>query len=166
MKIIRTINLLFFLCLLFSCSGSNEDLRNKLEEAIVNKSNWAITNNEKYAQLRLSDITSVDWDKFYIFEEYVSKKNIEEITGIEWNGTDVPGGNRRILFIYNNEIVQYVDFDAGVFPLFFVPCEKTEQFEFTKKDDLFAVFKRCDKNGCLYTMVPKRCISAFFENMK
>lgn len=166
MKIFRIINVLFFLCLLFSCSGSNKDLRNKLEEAIVNKSNLALKNNEKYSQFRLSDITDFDWDKFYIFEEYVNEKNIKEITGMEWEGADVPGGNRRILFINNREIVQYVDFDAGVFPVFFFPCEKTEQFEFTKKDDLFAVFKRCDKNGCRYAMVPKRCIGAFFENMK
>ena len=166
MKIFKTINFLGFACLLFSCSGSNRELRKKLQEVIINKSNVAITNGEKYSLLRLSDITDFDWDKFYIFEEYVSKKNITEITGIEWDGTDVPSGTRRMLFVYNNKITQYVDFDPSECPVFGFPCGKMEQFEFTKREDLFAVFKRSDKNGYRYAMVPERCIKTFFENMQ
>ena len=160
------INRLVLLCLLLSCSGSNKDLRDELEETIINKSNLAVTNKKKYSQLRLSDITRFDWDKFYIFEEYVGEKSIQEITGIDWDGNDVPSGNRRMLFISDNKIVQYMDFEPQEFPVFFYPCGGTEQFVFTKKDDLFAVFKRCDKNGCRYAMVPERCVEAFFENMK
>ena len=76
------INRLVLLCLLLSCSGSNKDLRDELEETIINKSNLAVTNKKKYSQLRLSDITRFDWDKFYIFEEYVGEKSIQQINGI------------------------------------------------------------------------------------
>ena len=92
------------------------------------------------------------------------KKNIAEITGINWEGDDVPSGRRRLLFIYKNKIIDYVDFSPETFPVFFFTCGGTTQFEFGKKDDLFAVLKDCDKNGCIYAMVPDRCIKTWMKN--
>jgi len=166
MKLFNTIIFVSILLFLTSCSGSNNELRNRLKEVIIDKSNSAIKDKKNYSNFYLSEITDFDWDKFYIFEEYLTNRDINNITGIKWSGDDVPSGRRRILFIYKDEIVQYVDFEVGVFPVFFYPCEKTEQFVFGKKDDLFAVFKRCDKNGCRYAMVPRRCVNAYFENTK
>ena len=47
MKHFKMINRLVLLCLLLSCSGSNKDLRDELEETIINKSNLAVTNKKK-----------------------------------------------------------------------------------------------------------------------
>lgn len=154
----------FNLTLLGSCTASNDELGDKLQSVIINKSNLAAKLKKSHSELRLSEITDFEWDKFYIFEEYLSDKNISDITGIKWEGADVPDGHRRMLFIYKNKIVQYVDFKVWKFYVFFYSCGGTEQVVFTKKDDLFAVFKRCDKNGCFYAMVPERCIKGFFEN--
>jgi len=166
MKLFNTIIFVSILLFFPSCSGSNKEFERKLKETIVAKSSSAMKNKKRYSDLHLSEYTNFDWDKFYIFDEYVTNRDINTITGIKWVGADVPSGCRRMLFIYKSEIVQYADFEVGTFPVFFYPCGKAEQFVFDKKDDLFAVFKRCDKNGGRYAMVPERCVNAYFENTK
>lgn len=164
MNLIKLIIPIVFISLLGSCSNSNRKLENKLREAIINKSNLAIQKHMRYSEIRLSEITNFKWDKFYIFEEYVTNKDINNITGIDWEGTDVPSGRRRLLFIYKKKIIDYVDFTPEIFPVFFFTCGGTIQFEFSKKDDLLAVLKKYDKDGCVYAMVPKRCIESWIRN--
>lgn len=166
MNLLKVITIILFISILQACSGSDDKLEKKLREAIVHQSALAIQQHLDYSEIRLSTLTSFDWDKFYIFEEYVTNENISDVTGISWDGDGVPSGKRRLLFICKNKIIEYVDFNPETFPVFFYPCGETTQFQFDKKDDLFAVFKKCDKNGCLYSMVPKRCIKAFINNIK
>lgn len=158
-----TLFLALIICTLFSCSRSNTKFLKKLEDSVKFYSDQANKNKVKYSTLYLSSITDFEWDKFYIFDEYVTNEMINEITGLTWDGANVPGGNRRIVFIYKKKIVQYVDFEPYQFPVFFYTCGGTEQYEFSKQDDLFAVYYRCDKNGCIYVMVPERCAKSIMR---
>ena len=112
--------------------------------------------------MRLSSITTFKWDKFIVFEEYVTGRQISEITGIKWDGEAVPTGNRRVLFISKNRIVKYVDIEVESFPLWIYTCHPiNQQYVFDKKDDLFAVFKSNKNNTERYQMIPYRCIDGF-----
>ncbi len=151
---------------LITCSGSNSQLLNGLQDSVKQRSETASKANTHYAILDLSSLTNFNWDKFYVFDEYVTNKQVREITGITWDGPDIPYGCKRILFIFQNEIVQYIDYEPISFPLFIYVCGPAEQYEFYKKDNPFAIFKSCDINGCTYGMVPLRCIADFKKMYK
>ncbi|WP_342333045.1 hypothetical protein [Pedobacter sp. FW305-3-2-15-E-R2A2] len=151
------------ICILFSCSRSNTKFLKKLQDSVRFYSNQANKNKVKYSTFYLSSITDFEWDKFYIFDEYVTNEMINEITGLKWDGSSVPAGNRRIIFIYKKDVVQYVDFEPYKFPVFFYTCGGTDQYEFSTQDDLFAVYQRCDKNGCIYAMIPERCVKSLIK---
>lgn len=151
------------ICALFSCSRSNTKFLKKLQDSITFHSDQAKKNKEKYSTFYLSSIADFEWDKFYIFDEYVTNEMINEITGLKWDGPSVPGGNRRIVFIHKKSVVEYVDFEPYLFPVFFYTCGGTDQYEFGKQDDLFAVYQRCDKNGCIYAMIPERCVKSYIK---
>ncbi|WP_199141902.1 hypothetical protein [Pedobacter sp. ASV12] len=153
----------FLVIILFSlsCSSQNDEFLYKLQDKVKRSIEIAKKNKQKYSTFKLSSITSFKWDKFYIFDEFTTEENINEITGLKWAGPDVPSGCKRILFISNNEVVSYSDFDPSVFPVFFYTCEATEQYVFDKKDDRIATFEACDKNGCVLAIIPERCIDNF-----
>lgn len=151
----------FSFMLLSSCSGSDSNLLEKLKKSVNTHIELASKNELGYSVFRLSSITDFKWDRFYVFNEYVTSGQITEITDIQWNGPTVPSGKRRILFINGANIVDYVDYEPIAFPLFIYVCGPSEQYEFYDKDDPFVVFKSCNKSICTYALAPYRCREDF-----
>ncbi|AFD06634.1 hypothetical protein [Solitalea canadensis] len=147
--------------ILFGCSGSDTKLLEKLKSSVNNHIILSSKNRSGYSVLTLSNIADFEWDKFYVFDEYVTSEEINGTTGIQWNGSTVPSGQRRLFFIKENEVVKYVDYRPIDFPLFIYECEPSKQYVFYKKDDTFIVFKKCNKDHCIYGLVPYRCKEDF-----
>ena len=144
------------------CSNPDSKLVTRLQDSVKSNIEKAKQSKSGYYTFRLSSVTTFDWDKFYVFDEYVTSKQVKRITGLDWNGSDVSSGERRLFFISKNKEVHYIDYAPINFPLFIYTCEAKEQYEFSRKDDdLFAVFEACDKNGCTFSMAPARCIGGF-----
>jgi hypothetical protein len=134
----------------------------KLKTEVIEHSDKALNDNKDYSLIKLSSITNFKWNKFVVFEEYVTSKQISEIIGITWEGENVPSGNRRILFISENKVVKYIDIEVESFPLWIYTCSPiNQQYVFDKRDDLFAVFKSNRNKSQRYQMVPYRCIDGF-----
>ncbi|RYF23506.1 MAG: hypothetical protein EOO42_07090 [Flavobacteriales bacterium] len=161
MNKLKKIAVITFVTLVFASCKDNDGFLDTLQKEVHYNCKLASENDQGFSTFKLSKITKFKWDRFYVFDEYVTEKNINSISGITWDGPDVPSGHKRLFFIYKGGEVNYFDFDPKIFPLFLFTCESTEQYEFILKDDVFATFESCDKNGCILAMVPKRCIGNF-----
>lgn|GEM_PF-2426469 len=154
------ISIILSICLL-GCSESDHDLLQVLKKEIKDRADLAEKDSKGYSTFRLSDITNFQWDKFYVFDQYITDKDIKEITGITWDGDSPSEGEKRILFICKDKIVRYVDFNPADFPLFIYLCGPSDQYKFTKNDDPFGVFKYRDHKQHFWAMVPLRCIKDY-----
>jgi len=159
----KSIKFLLIILIFTSCSNSDGALLKGIKRKVIEQADIAQKNGKEYSLFKMSSVTDFKWEKFYVFDEFLSDKNISDIIGIEWNGRTVPSGNKRLLFINKGEVIRYVDLEMDSFPITFNTCEPIEQDEYKKQDDVFAVFQYCSKNGCFYELIPARCIENFLK---
>ena len=164
-KVRYIVNVTLLMCL-FGCSASDHHLLRTLQNEIEKHVALAKNDIKGYSTFKLSDITDFDWDKFYVFDEYVTNKQLKEITGITWDGAAPSRGDKRILFIYKQKVVRYIDYNPANFPLFIYLCGPSEQYEFNKNDDPFCVFGYWEHKKYFWAMVPSRCIKDFEQFYK
>jgi len=164
-KIKYIINFTLLICLC-GCSGSDRHLLHTLQNELENHVSLAKKDFRGYSVFKLSDITDFEWDKFYVFDEYVTNKQLKEITGVTWDGAAPSRGEKRILFIYKHKVVRYIDYNPATFPLFIYLCGPSEQYEFSKNDDPFCAFEFQENKKYFWAMVPSRCIKNFQDLYK
>ncbi|PTS93389.1 hypothetical protein DBR11_25440 [Pedobacter sp. HMWF019] len=92
-----------------ACSKSDDKFGSQFKKLIKSHSDLTKKTAKGYSTFRLSSITDFKWEKFYVFDEFLTDKNISDIIGIEWSGRTVPSGNKRLLFINKGEVTRYVD---------------------------------------------------------
>lgn len=78
--------------------------KNEIDEAIKTIS----INN--FTEVNINDITNFKWEKVYFFDPYISKRNILEIMGIDFNGIKqyYTEGVMQIFFINEDKVVCYL----------------------------------------------------------
>jgi hypothetical protein len=105
---------LFVLCvviLIWSCESSRrivaqEDLDQKLIAAIEKE-----RTGEPFT-VRLKDLTTFDWDKFYVFVPYQRAEDVRETLGIDWDPrTSIYGQDwdDLLVFVNRGSVVHYHD---------------------------------------------------------
>lgn len=150
--------------LFFNCSGSNTELSESLEKNIREHIKKAALDSTGYSVFKLSSITNFEWDKFYIFDDSNTNDFISVAMGTEFQGSSIPGGNKRIIFIFKNKVVDYLDYEPISFPLFIYSCEPSFFYKTVKQDDPFIVFQK--RNEIYpFAMVPFRCKDNFLKKM-
>ncbi|SFU85960.1 hypothetical protein [Pontibacter akesuensis] len=155
-------NLLLFVTALFilSCSDSNSNLEEKLTTAITEGE----VGPEGYKIIQMTELTDFEWDRMYYFQASEDKKEISAAIGFKWDGTTVPELSRRLLFVKDQEVVSFVDFNYNDFPLFVYGCED-DKWVYPNSRSQFASFKYCDGDREIYTFIPVKCIDNIKELM-
>ena len=142
-----------FALLLFGCSGSNQELNQKLRDAVTEGEAGA----EGYKTVQLAELTDFDWDVMYYFQPNEDKKAISDVIGFKWEGAEVPEDHRRLLFVKGQEVVSYMDYYYKDFPLFVHGCGN-DKWVYPKSRSTFASFKYCSGNQEVYAFIPEPCV--------
>lgn len=144
---------------LSSCETRNQKAFNTLETKIVSLAQKASILKKKYEIFDMETIANFEWDKLYIFDEYTTLKTINEVVGSNWDGISVPSNHRRILFVNNKKVADFIDYRYDKLPLFFYSCSSNQQIVIERKFAKFTVFKSCGDMGNFYPMIPINCLS-------
>ncbi|GAB3826727.1 hypothetical protein GCM10028895_38100 [Pontibacter rugosus] len=99
-----------------SCSDSNSDLEDKLTAAITEGE----AGPQGYKTVQMAELTDFDWDTMYYFQASEDKKEISDVIGFKWEGATVPQLSRRLLFVKDQQVVSFVDFNYNELPLLFM----------------------------------------------
>ncbi|MFD1184755.1 hypothetical protein [Pontibacter rugosus] len=153
-------NILLFVSALFllSCSDSNSDLEDKLTAAITEGE----AGPQGYKTVQMAELTDFDWDTMYYFQASEDKKEISDVIGFKWEGATVPQLSRRLLFVKDQQVVSFVDFNYNELPLFIYGCEG-DKWIYPKSRTNFASFKYCEGDREVYTFIPVQCIDNIRE---
>ncbi len=142
-----------FALLLFGCSGSDQELNQKLRAAVTEGEAGA----EGYKTIQMAELTDFDWDVMYYFQPNEDQKAISDVIGFKWEGAEVPDNHRRLLFVKGEEVASYVDYYYSDFPLFVYGCGD-DKWIYPKSRATFASFKYCSGNQEVYAFIPEPCV--------
>lgn len=152
---------LFISLLVFNCSGSNTELSESLEKNIREQIKKAASDSTGYSVFQLSSITNFEWDKFYVFDDSNTNDFISNAIGTEFKGSSIPSGKKRIIFIFKNTVVEYLDYEPITFPLYIYRCGPSVYDVTERRDDPFIVFQEQNEKYPSFAMVPFRCKDGF-----
>ena len=159
-KAIMKKNLLLLLIgfTLFSCSDSDDTLLKKLQAAVEAPPK----NKAGYNVVQLDQLTDFEWDAMYYFGEEVNPKEMSDQLGFKWDGEAIPGGHDRLLFVYQNQVVNYIDYNTEEFPLEVFGCDK-DRWVYPRSRSKFAAFKYCQGDKKTYAFIPEPCVGNILE---
>ncbi|NDK56067.1 hypothetical protein [Pontibacter fetidus] len=152
----NTLLLILAFFALTACSDTNNKLLDKLQTAVKKEPGKA-----GYTQVKLESITDFEWDTLYYFAGQVSPEEINDQIGIKWDGGKIPGGHDRLIFVKDNKVVSFVDYDLSEFPLQVFGCN-TDQWIYPRNRSMFAAFKYCQGEKEVYAFIPEPC----YDNIK
>ena len=153
---------LLLLLLVFAfagCSKNDDELLNKLQTEVEKESG-----KTGYHIVSMADLTDFDWDMMYFFAGEVSVKEIEDQIGFKWDGSTIPGGHNRLLFVHQNQVVNYIDYNADEFPLRVFGCNQ-DRWIYPHNRSTFATFKYCQNKKDIYAFIPEPCLENIRELM-
>ncbi|HEY4651847.1 MAG TPA: hypothetical protein VIG72_10560 [Pontibacter sp.] len=156
----KILPLLITLCTLAGCSDSNDALLEKLRTAVEAENK----NATGYNVVDVSTLTDFEWEKMYYFQGEQTLLDIQAETGVKWEGSDVPKGHNRLLFMQGDQVVSYVDYYPGEFPLQVFGCN-TDRWVYPRSRSTFASFKYCQDDKEVYAFVPQPCLESMKELM-
>ncbi|MER2999137.1 hypothetical protein [Pontibacter populi] len=155
MKNILLLAVVVFLC---SCSGGNKQLLEKLQTAVTSEE----TGTKGYRTINLAELTDFEWDTLYYFQEGENPRDISDVIGIKWDGSDVPGGHSRFLFVKDGQVSSFTDYDLTEFPLRVFGCNQ-DRWVYPRERSTFATFKYCQGDEELYAFIPEPCLPNLSE---
>lgn len=97
------INLLAIMLLLTSCNRTPS-------EQIIRYTQEKYGDSFKRGNIDLAKVFNFEWQTLYIFPNWTTSEDIEEETGIKYNGGTVEDNYYLFLFIKNNKIVKKYSF--------------------------------------------------------
>ena len=152
----NTLLLLLTLFVLMGCSDNDNKLLDKLQTAVKKEPGKA-----GYTVVELESITDFEWDTLYFFAGQVSPEEVNNQIGIKWDGGKIPGGYDRLIFVKNNQVVSFIDYNLVEFPLQVFGCN-TDRWIYPRNRSTFAAFKYCQGEKEVYAFIPEPC----FGNIK
>ncbi len=148
--------ILFLVITICGCQKSNKTLLLKLENEIKNNTEKAIKAGERYTVIDIKEIVDFDWEKMYVFDNYMDDNQISSHIGFTWSGPTVRNDHWRLLFIKNNQVVSYVDYAYFNLPIYFYQCE--DEIDYTKSEAKFFTTISCDGLGNkVFPFIPASC---------
>jgi hypothetical protein len=141
------------------CSKSDDELLNKLQTEVEKEAG-----KTGYHTVSMESLTDFEWDVMYFFEGDVEVEEIENEIGFKWDGSTIPGGHNRLLFVHQNQVVNYIDYNTEEFPLRVFGCN-TDRWVYPRRRSTFATFKYCQNNEEVYAFIPVPCLENIRELM-
>lgn len=158
MKTILMKNILFLFVLLasVSCSDSNNQLLDRLKDAVE-----SVDKNEAgYEIIALEQLTDFEWDTLYYFHQLDDKNYISRQIGFKWDGDPVPNLHRRFLFVKDGKVVSYTDYEFSELPVTLYGCAE-DRWVYPRNRTNFAAFKYCSGEEYSYPFIPAPCVGEF-----
>ena len=141
------------------CSKSDDELLNKLRTEVEKEGG-----KTGYHTVSMESLTDFDWDLMYFFAGETDVKEIEGQIGFKWDGSAIPGGHNRLLFVHQNQVVNYIDYNAEEFPLRVFGCNQ-DRWIYPHNSSTFATFKYCHNGEEVYAFIPESCLENIRELM-
>ena len=153
---------------LLSCNSQNAELQSKLYDSLEQFE----SKNQKadsFYKLNLDSLTDFDWERCYIFhaDSYFDNETISKNTGIEFKGSSLDDGSRRLVFVKGDKIVSYVDINLDDFNVYFAGGELQDnrhgnhQIQFYEASATLIAFKKCNSDSWFFS--PENEFDAFRE---
>jgi len=154
--LIKSCLFLLLFCGFAGCSDANNQLLDKLKDAVVSDEK----NAQGYTVVDMVQLTDFEWETLYVFHQNDDKNYISRELGFKWEGSAVPNLHRRLLFVNDGKVVSFVDYDFREFPLVVYGCGE-DRWVYPRSRAKFATFKYCAGEDITRPFIPVACIADF-----
>ncbi|OOQ58312.1 hypothetical protein [Mucilaginibacter pedocola] len=102
----RVVNIIIIIAVFSGCKNRlTDDLINNIDRNCVKQ-------NKSSCTIVLIDATRFKWDKLYFFGSWTTSDSIRKVIKLKYDGEDIQDDYRRMVFVYNNNVVYEEDFKS------------------------------------------------------